>query len=212
MRYVARNIPSRPQLICAYRYIKAFEVGRDPEVPKYDIHIKLRTKKDGPVVRNQVKLPFSVKTDIKIAVICPPDSPAAKRARDAGAAYVGEEELFERIKEGKIDFDRCIAVPASLPKMAKEGIPRILGPRGLMPNVKMGSVVENPGPAVKNMMGGSTYRERRGVVRMPVGKLSFTAEQLRDNVKAYIDAVKRDASNISEIAVKEIYEVVSRSF
>ncbi|KAH0837103.1 ribosomal protein L1 [Fonsecaea monophora] len=195
----------------AMRYIKAFEIGREPDSPKYDIHIKLRTKKDGPVVRNAIRLPYPVKTDIKIAVICPPDSTAAQRAREAGAHIIGEEEVFERIKAGKIDFDRCIAVPESLQKMNKEGIPRILGPRGLMPNVKMGSVVSNPGPAVRNMMGGSTYRERQGVVRMAVGRLSFTPEQLRDNVKAYVNAVKKDAAALSDQIVKEIYEVVLSS-
>ncbi|KIX09339.1 ribosomal protein L1 [Rhinocladiella mackenziei CBS 650.93] len=195
----------------AMRYIKAFEVGRNPEVPKYDIHIKLRTKKDGPVVRNQVRLPHAVKTDIKVAVICPPDSPAAKAALEAGATLVGEEEVFETIKSGKIEFDRCLAVPASLQKMNKEGIPRILGPRGLMPSLKLGTVVERPGPAVRNMLGGNVYRERQGVVRMAVGRLSFTPEQLRDNVKAYINAVKKDASHLSDQAMKEISEVVLSS-
>ena len=175
------------------------------------MHIKLRTKKDGAVVRNSLRLPFPVKTDIKIAVICPPDGNAAKRAREAGAHLVGEDEIFAAIKAGVLDFERVLAVPESLPKMAKEGIPRILGPRGLMPNVKMGSVVTNPGPAVRNMMGGSTYRERQGVVRMPVGRLSFTAEMLRDNVKAYVTAVKKDAAALSELISKEVYEVVLSS-
>lgn len=186
------------------------EVTRDPDVSKYDIHIKLRTKKDGPIIRNQIKLPHAVKQDIKVAVICPPDSPAAKQARDAGAAFVGEEEIFQRVKEGKIDFDRCIAVTSSLPKLAKEGLPRILGPRGLMPSAKLGTVVDKPGPAVRNMLGGSMYRERTGVVRMAVGRLSFTPEQLRDNVKAYVSAVRKDANALSDQIVKEVSEVVGR--
>ncbi|KAK6375800.1 hypothetical protein LTS17_007622 [Exophiala oligosperma] len=193
------------------RYIKAMEVTRDPDVSKYDIHIKLRTKKDGPIIRNQIKLPHAVKQDIKVAVICPPDSPAAKQARDAGAAFVGEEEIFQRVKEGKIDFDRCIAVTSSLPKLAKEGLPRILGPRGLMPSAKLGTVVDKPGPAVRNMLGGSMYRERTGVVRMAVGRLSFTPEQLRDNVKAYVSAVRKDANALSDQIVKEVSEVVLSS-
>lgn len=213
IRYVAPFLPqcSSTPAYANSRYIKAFEVGNDPNVPKYDVHVKLRTRKDGPVVRNQIRLPHAVKTDIKIAVICPPDSPAAKQARAAGAAVVGEEEVFAMIKEGKIGFDRCLAVPSSLPKMNKEGLPRILGPRGLMPSVKLGSVVDNPGPAVSNMMGGSMYRERQGVVRMAVGRLSFTPEQLRDNVKAYVNAVKKDAASLSDQMVKQIAEVVCLS-
>ena len=201
----------RPSIDLPPRYIKAFELGKPPEVPKYDIHIKLRTKKDGPVVRNNVRLPYPVKTDIKVAVVCPVDSAAAKAARAAGAYMVGEDEIFARIKDGKIDFDRVIAVPESLVNMGKEGIPRILGPRGLMPNVKMGSVVTNPGPAVREMMGGSTYRERQGVVRMAVGRLSFTPEMLRDNVKAYVSAVKKDAAALTDQITKEVYEVVLSS-
>ncbi|KAK7902243.1 hypothetical protein LTR67_001887 [Exophiala xenobiotica] len=195
----------------AMRFIQAMEVTRDPDIPKYDVHIKMRTKKDGPIIRNQIKLPHAVKQDIKVAVICPPDSPAATQAREAGAAYVGEEEIFQRVKDGKIDFDRCIAVPASLPKIGKEGLPRILGPRGLMPSLKLGTVVEKPGPAVRNLLGGSMYRERAGVVRMAVGRLSFTPEQLRDNVKAYVNAVKKDATILSDQIVKEVWEVVLSS-
>lgn len=194
------------------RYIKAFEVRRQPDVPKYDIHVKLRTKKDGPIIRNQIRLPYAVKTDIRVAVICPPDSAAAQEAREAGAVLVGEEEIFKHIKDGKIDFDRCIAVPDSLPKINKEGLPRVLGPMGLMPSVKLGTVVDKPGPAVRNLLGGSLYRERQGVVRMAVGRLSFTPEQLRDNVRAFVGAVKKDASLMSESVLKEVTEVVSLDF
>ncbi|KAJ9604837.1 hypothetical protein H2200_010952 [Cladophialophora chaetospira] len=211
MRYTISNASSAAYQLTGSRYIKAFELGQNPDTPKYDIHVKLRTKKDGAVVRNNVRLPYPVKTDLKIAVICPPDSTAAKGARAAGAFMVGEEEIFERVKAGKIDFDRVIAVPESLAKMGKEGIPRILGPRGLMPNVKMGSVVTNPGPAVRGLMGGSTYRERQGVVRMAVGRLSFSPEMLRDNVKAYVSAVKKDAASLSDQIAKEVYEVVLSS-
>jgi large subunit ribosomal protein L1 len=193
------------------RYIKAFELGCDPDSPKYDIHIKLRTKKDGPIVRNSLRLPFPIKTDIKIAVICPPDSPEAKRAKEAGAYIVGEDEVFDMIKSGKMDFERVIAVPDSLQKMNKAGVPRILGPKGMMPNIKMGTVVKNPAPAVRSMLGGAAYRERQGVVRMPVGRLSFTPEMLRDNVKAYVSAVKKDAMALSDQTLKEVYEVVLSS-
>jgi large subunit ribosomal protein L1 len=163
------------------------------------------------VVRNALRLPYPVETDIKIAVICPPDSPAAKRAQEAGAFLVGEDEVFARIKEGKIDFDRCIAVPESLQKMNKEGIPRILGPRGLMPSIKLGTVVTNPGPAVRDAMGATTYRERQGVVRMAVGRLSFSPEQLRDNVEAYVRSVKKDATALGDQITKDIHEVVLSS-
>ncbi len=190
-------------------YIRAFEVGRPPSIPKYECHVKLKTRRDGGVVRNQLRLPHSVKTDIKICMICPPQSLAAKQAREAGATIVGEEDVFEMIKSGKIGFNRCIAHPDSLLKMQKAGLPRILGPKGLMPNTKMGTVVESPAGTVRGMLGGSMYRERQGVVRMAVGQLRFTPEQLRDNIKAFLEKMKRDAAVLSDTTPKEIVEVVS---
>ena len=190
-------------------YIRAFEVGRSPTVPKYECHVKLQTKRDGAVIRNQLRLPHSVKTDIKICVICPPDTPTAHRAAEAGASLVGEDEVFELIKSGKIDFDRCIAHPDSLPKMGKAGIPRILGPRGLMPSPKLNTVTKDPASAVKTMTGASMYRERKGVVRLAVGRLGFTPEQLRDNIQVLLAKVKSDAADISDTIVKKIDEVVS---
>lgn len=181
-------------------------------MPKYECAVKLKTKRDGPILRNQIRLPHAVKTDIKVAVICPPESSAARQAREAGAALVGEEEVFEVVKSGKIDFDRCIAQPASLAKINKEGLGRLLGPRGLMPSVKLGTVVENVGNAVRTLLGGSMYRERQGVVRMAIGQLGFTPEQLRDNLRALIAALRKDASNLNEqgqAITKEISEVVS---
>ena len=113
------------------------------------------------------------------------------------------------VKDGKIDFERCIAQPNMLERMNKAGLPRILGPRGLMPSVKLGTVVENIGSAVRTMLSGSMYRERQGVVRMAVGRLSYTPEQLRDNVKEFVAAVKKDAGTLSDQTLKDVYEVVS---
>lgn len=194
----------------AIQYIKAFEVGHDLSIPKYDLAIRLKTKKDGPVLRNQIKLPYSVKTEIRVCVLVDPNSKAGKQAKEAGAALVGLEDVFEKVKNGKIDFDRCITTPEILPQLNKAGLPRILGPRGLMPSVKLGTVTDNVSASVKNMLGASTYRERQGVIRMAVGRLGFTPEQLRDNVKAFITQVKREGNLMSEAQnfSKEVYEVV----
>ena len=184
-------------------------MGRPPRGPKYECHIKLKTKKDGPVIKSQMRLPHSVKTDIKICVICPSGSSAAKQAREAGAVLVGEEEVFEVIKSGKIEFDRCIAQPASLPKINQAGLGRILGPRGLMPSPKLGTVVDDVGRAIKIMQGGSMYRERQGVVRMAVGQLGFTPTQLRENLKYFVGQIKKDAETLNDQVTKEIEEIVS---
>ncbi|KAL9114748.1 MAG: hypothetical protein Q9227_001427 [Pyrenula ochraceoflavens] len=195
----------------AMRYIRAVEVGKPPQGPKYDLHVHFKTKRDGATIRGQMKLPHTVKTDIKVCVICPPDSKDAMNARAAGAVLVGEEDIFETLKSGKIDFDRCIAQPGSMQKVTQAGLPRILGPKGLMPSPKLGTVVEDVGHAVSNLMGGSIYRERQGVVRMAVGQMGFTPDQLRANIQAFIQQIRKEAGAISENIAKEIHEVVLSS-
>ncbi|KAF2702981.1 ribosomal protein L1 [Pleomassaria siparia CBS 279.74] len=198
-------------LVDAMHYIRAFEVGRNPSSSKYEMHVKVRTLKNGPVVRNRLRLPHAVKTDIRICVICPPGSKAAAEAKAAGASLVGEDEIFDKIKEGVIDFDRCICHTDSLQKLNKAGVARILGPRGLMPSNKTGTVVSQVASTVQNMVGGSEYRERLGVIRMAVGQLGFTPEQMQTNVKAFMDTLKKDIAQMSDRITKEIHEVVLSS-
>jgi large subunit ribosomal protein L1 len=193
------------------RYIRAFEVGRPPTSSKYELHLKLKSLKNGPVIRNRMRLPHPVKTDIRISVICPPDSKYAEAARAAGAFPVGEEEIFEAVKEGRIEFDRCICQNDSLAKMNKAGLGRVLGPRGLMPSAKTGTVVRDPASVVKELVGGSEYRERMGVVRLAIGQLGFTPEEVQRNIKAFMDAVKKDMAQLSDKISKEVAEVVLSS-
>jgi large subunit ribosomal protein L1 len=160
-------------------------------------------------VRNRLRLPHTVKTGISICVICPPDSPAAQEARKAGATLVGEDEVFAQIKEGKIEFDKLLCHTSSLQKLNKAALGRILGPRGLMPSEKLGTVVKNVAAAVKAMTGGSEYRERLGVVRLAIGQLGFTPEQMQQNIKFLMNAMKKDIAEISDRTPKAIHEVVS---
>jgi large subunit ribosomal protein L1 len=207
-----RAVRSQSDNLNASRYIKAFEVGKTYNTAKYEVHVKLKSKRSGPVIRpNQLKLPYVVKADVKFAVICPSDSRHAKQARDAGAVLVGEEEIFQAVKDGKINFDRLLAHPISMPKLAKEGLPRILGPRGLMPNAKNGTISTDPAGLLKQLVGGALYRERLGVVRMAIGKMSFTPEMLRDNLRTFLHRIKEDASKLPEQESKEINEVVLSS-
>ncbi|KAI4713648.1 hypothetical protein J4E89_001095 [Alternaria sp. Ai002NY15] len=198
-------------LIDAMQYIRAFEVGRNPSSSKYELHVRLRTLKNGPVIRNRLRLPHPVKTDIRICVIAAPDSKPAAEARAAGATLVGEDEVFNQIKEGKIDFERCICHIDSLQKMNKAGLGRLLGPKGLMPSTKAGTVVTNVGVTVRNMTGGSEYRERLGVIRMAVGQLGFTPEEMQNNIKGFMDAIKKEMAQMSDRITKEIHEVVLSS-
>ncbi|KAI9654831.1 MAG: mitochondrial 54S ribosomal protein mrpl1 [Bathelium mastoideum] len=195
----------------AMRYIRAFEVGRPPTSAKYEVHVKLRTQKSGPAIRNRLQLPHPVRTDVRVCVICPPDSKQAVNAKKAGATVVGEDTVLHAIKEGRVDFDRCICQKDSLPKLNKAGVGRILGPRGLMPSEKLGTVVKDVGPLVRSMVGGAAYRERLGVLRMAIGQLGFTPEEMQKNIRAFIDNVKKDITLLSDSIQKDIHEVVLSS-
>ncbi|KAL4927771.1 mitochondrial 54S ribosomal protein uL1m [Aspergillus undulatus] len=211
--YVQTDLKNIEQFsLCdAMRYLRAFEVGRNTEVTKYEVHIRLKSRKDGPVIRNMLRFPHSVQTESRICVICPPDSKHAKDALAAGAVLVGEQEIFDIIKSGRIEFDRCLAHPDSVDAMNKAGLGRILGPRGLMPSTKFGTVVEDVANRVEMLRGGLVYRERDAVIRVPIGQLGFSPEQLRDNLRTIIDQVKKDAAGLQDRITKDIYEVVLSS-
>ncbi|CAL5871320.1 uncharacterized protein PFLUO_LOCUS5570 [Penicillium psychrofluorescens] len=195
----------------AMRYLRAAEVGREPTNLKYEVHIRLRTRKDGPVIRNMIRFPHAVQTESRICVICPPGSKHAKDALAAGAVMVGEDEVFNAVKEGKIEFDRCLAHPDSVAAMNKAGMGRILGPRGLMPSAKQGTVVDDVASRVEMLRGGTVYRERDAVIRLPIGQLAFSPDQLRDNLRTTVEQVKKDASGLNDRINKEIHEVVLSS-
>ena len=133
----------------------------------------------------------------------------AAAALKAGAVLVGEESVFDEVKEGRIKFDRCLCHVDSTQKLNKSGVGRFLGPRGLMPSAKFGTVVKDVGTTVGNLVGGSEYREKLGVVRMAVGQLGFTPEEMQRNIKAFITEVKKDIARLSDKIGKEIHEVVS---
>ena len=113
------------------------------------------------------------------------------------------------MKEGRIEFDRCICHINSLQKLNEANLGRVLGPKGLMPSVKLGTVTKDVKSSVTNLVGASEYRERLGVIRLAVGQLGFTPEQMQNNVKALIANVKKDLGLLSEKINKEIHEVVS---
>ncbi|MCJ1453965.1 mitochondrial 54S ribosomal protein mrpl1 [Mycoblastus sanguinarius] len=193
------------------RYIRAFEVGRPPTSSKYDLAVRLRTAKNGPAVRNRLRLPHAIDTSTRICVICPPDSPISATAVNAGASLVGEEAIFDAVKEGRIEFERCICHVDSAQKLNKANLGRILGPKGLMPSAKTGTITKDIAGTVKDLVGGSEYREKLGVIRCAVGQLGFTPEEMQRNVKAFMGGVKKDLAVLSDRINKEIHEVVLSS-
>jgi large subunit ribosomal protein L1 len=115
----------------------------------------------------------------------------AEEARKAGADVVGAEDLVEQVQKGTIDFDRCIATPDMMPLVGRLG--KVLGPRGLMPNPKVGTVTNDVAQAIRDAKGGAVeFRvEKAGIVQAGVGKASFTLEALTQNVRALLDAVSK---------------------
>ncbi|KZZ90411.1 50S ribosomal protein L1 [Ascosphaera apis ARSEF 7405] len=195
----------------AMRYIRAFEVGYAPDSPKYELHIRLKTKRNGAVIKNSINLPHPFQPSARICVICPPGSKAAKQAAEAGAEIIGQEDVFEQIKAGKIEFEKCICHPASLQALNKAQLGRILGPKGLMPSAKLGTVTDNIAAAVSSSRVGLSYRERDGVVRLGIGRLGFSPEMLRDNISMFVAQLKKDMAAVQEDNPKEIMEVVLSS-
>ncbi|QIX02399.1 hypothetical protein AMS68_007916 [Peltaster fructicola] len=211
--FLEPSLRDMPQfsLVDAMRYIRAAEVGQKPTSAKYDLAIRLRSVKSGAVARGRLRLPHPIRTDARICVIAAPNSSAGKAATAAGASLVGEETVFEAVKEGRIEFERCICHADSLPKLSKANLGRILGPRGLMPSAKLGTVVKDVAGAVRDMTGGSEYRERTGTIRMAIGQLGFTPEEMHANIRAFMDVLKKDFNQLSDRINKEVHEVVLSS-
>jgi large subunit ribosomal protein L1 len=141
------------------------------------------------MVRGTVALPSGTGKDVRVAVFA--NGPAAQEARDAGADVVGSDDLAEEIQKGNFNFDVAIATPDLMPLVGRLG--RILGPRGLMPNPKTGTVTTDVGKAVSEFKGGKVeYRtDRYGNVHVPLGRASFDVEQLNVNFRAVIDELNR---------------------
>jgi large subunit ribosomal protein L1 len=141
------------------------------------------------MVRGVVNLPNGSGRSQRVAVFA--RGPKAEEAKAAGADVVGAEDLVEKVNAGQIDFDRCIATPDMMPLVGRLG--KVLGPRGLMPNPKVGTVTQDVTSAVKGAKGGSVeFRvEKAGIIHAGVGKASFSAEKLAENIKAFADAVQK---------------------
>ena len=141
------------------------------------------------MVRGTIVLPNGTGKEVRVAVFA--RGPKADEAKEAGADIVGAEDLRDAIQGGEINFDRCIATPDMMPVVGRLG--RILGPRNLMPNPKVGTVTADVAGAIKNAKAGQVqFRvERAGIIHGGVGKVGFEDDKLVENVRAFVDAVSR---------------------
>ena len=153
------------------------------------VRLGVDPRKADQVVRGTVALPSGTGTDVRVAVFAAGE--AANEARAAGADLVGADDLLAEVEGGRLDFDVAISTPDLMPQVGKLG--RVLGPRGLMPNPKTGTVTTDVGKAVADFKGGKVeYRtDRYGNVHVPIGKVSFDAAALTANYRAVVEEIER---------------------
>ena len=177
-----------------YSLADAIEVLREYASKKFDetleiaIRLGIDVTKADQNIRGMLSLPNGTGKTVRVAVFT---ANAQDEAKQAGADVVGGEELIDSVAAGNINFDRVIATPDMMPKMSK--IARVLGPKGLMPNPKLGTVTNNVADAVKTAKAGQIeYRaEKKGIIHAGIGKMSFTTDKLVENANALIDLLKK---------------------
>ena len=169
--------------------IKANATAKFDETVEIALNLGVDPRHADQMVRGVVSLPNGTGKTVRVAVFA--RGPKAEEAQAAGADIVGAEDLMETIQGGTIEFDRCIATPDMMPIVGRLG--KILGPRNLMPNPKVGTVTMDVKAAVEAAKGGEVQfkAEKAGVVHAGVGKASFDAEKLAQNVRAFVDAVQK---------------------
>ncbi|WP_309606009.1 50S ribosomal protein L1 [Phenylobacterium sp.] len=187
----------------AVKLVKANATAKFDESVEIAVNLGVDPRHADQQVRGVVSLPSGTGRDVRVAVIAK-DAKAAE-ATAAGADIVGAEDLVERIQGGFMEFDRVIATPDMMALVGRLG--KVLGPRGLMPNPRVGTVTPNVGQAVKDAKGGAIeFRtEKTGIIHAGIGKASFTDEQLLVNVRALVDALnKARPSGAKGVYIKKI--------
>jgi large subunit ribosomal protein L1 len=179
----------------SYPLDEAVKVVKDRAKAKFDetvevaMNLGVDPRHSDQVVRGVCVLPNGSGRSARVAVFA--RGAKADEAKAAGADVVGAEDLVEKVTAGQIDFDRCIATPDMMPLVGRLG--KVLGPRGLMPNPKVGTVTNDVVAAIKAQKGGAVeFRtEKSGIVQAGIGKASFSADQLEQNIRAFADAVAK---------------------
>jgi len=185
-----------------YKLTEAIDVVKQSAYTKFDetvdvvVNLGVDPKKSDQMVRGTVVLPHGRGKKVRVVVFAKGEK--VKEASEAGADHVGAEELVEKIKGGWLDFDKAVATPDLMGMVSKLG--KVLGPRGLMPNPKSGTVTFDVGKAVKDIAAGKVdYKtEKAGVVHVPVGKVSFDSQKLIENAKAILDSILKAKPSTSK--------------
>ena len=169
-----------------------------------NFHVNIKQKKGEVSIRTMVDLPSGTGKNIKVAVVCEDDK--IDDAKKSGADLIGSDDLIEKISSGKIDFEKLISTPSMMIKLSKVG--KILGPKGLMPNPKLGTVTNNILQAVKSAKSGQIEikNDKDGNIGASIGKKSFSNDKLVKNFNSVIDSISKDKpSNIKGEFVKKVF-------
>ena len=194
----------------AYSLKEASELVKEITFTKFDasldidVRLGVDPRKANQMVRGVVSLPHGTGKQVRVLVLCTPDAEAA--AKEAGADYVGLDEYIEKIKGGWTDVDVIITMPSIMGKIGALG--RVLGPRGLMPNPKSGTVTMDVAKAVKEVKQGKIdfKVDKSGIVHTSIGKVSFTPDQIRENAKEFIATIiKLKPATAKGTYIKSIY-------
>lgn len=194
----------------SYTLKEASELVKEITTSKFDasvdvdVRLGVDPRKANQMVRGVVSLPHGTGKQVRVLVLCSPDAEAA--AKEAGADYVGLDEYIEKIKGGWTDIDVIITQPAIMGKIGALG--RVLGPRGLMPNPKSGTVTVDVAKAVTEVKSGKIdfKVDKTGIIHASIGKVSFTAEQIRDNAREFISTlIKLKPTSAKGTYVKSVF-------
>lgn len=173
----------------AVRIVKERATAKFDETIEIAMNLNVDPRKSEQNIRGVTQLPAGTGKTLRVAVFA--KGPKAEEARKAGADIVGDDDLAEKVQAGEINFDRCIATPEMMGTLGK--LARVLGPRGLMPNPKLGTVTMDVAEAVKAAKGGQVeYRaEKAGIVHAGIGKASFSADDIEKNLRSFVDAIMK---------------------
>ncbi len=190
-----KNLIKKLEIGKVYEPIEAIKLLKENSYVKFDeslevaVNLKIDSNKTDQNVRGVLSLPKGTGKKIRVAVMARGDK--AKEASDAGADIVGDEDLVQQVTNGKINFDLLIATPDMMPTIGKIG--KILGPKGLMPNPKLGTVTQDVRKAVSNAKAGQVQfkNDKAGIIHAGIGKLNFTEEDLLQNLKSFYTSISK---------------------
>ena len=190
-----KNLIKKLEIGKVYEPIEAIKLLKENSYVKFDeslevaVNLKIDSNKTDQNVRGVLSLPKGTGKKIRVAVMAKGDK--VKEASDAGADIVGDEDLVQQVTNGKINFDLLIATPDMMPTVGKIG--KILGPKGLMPNPKLGTVTQDVRNAVSNAKAGQVQfkNDKAGIIHAGIGKLNFTEEDLLQNLKSFYTSISK---------------------